>query len=294
MHEPTGDFAQTIIHLLALADRLEGHGQYNNAKLARASADSLARRAAYELNLPSDPDDLISDLRHMVAALPAFGLGEDLARAAGRGVDAMADGRLPLIDETPTPFVCRTCGALAMEQPASPCATCGAWPATFQRFQPVYWLDDLRPKEALALLGSTPEVIAGMLAGLSEEHMARPAPDGGWSIRQIVSHMRDAEGVLRARLQLMVERDDPILESLAVFAWAADEENRPPATAEIFQTYWASRRESVDLLESLPGMNWYRAGHHKEFGRVTILQQASYFALHEQTHLAALGTLVNG
>lgn len=291
MLEPTGDWAQTLAHLLALANRLEEHGQINIAKLARASADSLSRRAAYALNLSPDPDDLVSDLRHLVAALPGFGLSEDLARAASRGTEAMADGRLPLIDETPMPFVCRTCGTLVMAQPATPCAVCGAWPATFQRFQPIYWLDDLQPVEALAQLKSTPETVAALLAGLAEEHLARPAADGGWSMRHVVSHLRDAEGVLHARLQLMIEQDDPVLESLAVFAWAAMEEDRPPTTTKIFQSYWASRRESVALLESLPPWDWWRTGQHKEFGRVTILQQASYFAAHEQTHLSALVAL---
>lgn len=290
MIEPTDDWSQTIVHLLALADRLEGHGQYNIAKLARASADSLARRAAYSLNLSSDPDDLVSDLRHLVPALSIFGLGQELAQATSRGAEAMAGGRLPLIDETPTPYVCRTCGVLVMAAPEAPCATCGAWPATFQRFPPVYWLDDLRPKEALAQLRSTPETVSALLAGRDEEQLARPAVDGGWSARQVVAHLRDAEGVLRARLQLMIDQDDPVLESLAVFAWATDEANRPPTTAEIFQAYRSSRRESIALLESLPPDGWWRTGQHKEFGRVTILQQASYFSAHEQTHLASLVT----
>ena len=52
MNESTAGREQTTTQLLATADRLEGHGQYNLAKLVRAAADSLARRAAYALNLP--------------------------------------------------------------------------------------------------------------------------------------------------------------------------------------------------------------------------------------------------
>jgi len=40
---------ETLIHLLALAARLEGEGQYNIAKLARAAADALGRQAAWGL-----------------------------------------------------------------------------------------------------------------------------------------------------------------------------------------------------------------------------------------------------
>ena len=110
-------------------------------------------------------------------------------------------------------------------------------------------------------------------------------------MRQVVAHLRDAEGVLHSRVQLMIAQDDPTLESLAVFAWAAAGDDRPETTAAIFQTYEASRRETLALLHRLPPSDWQRTGQHKEFGQVTIQQQASYFSAHEQTHLAALSAL---
>jgi hypothetical protein len=281
----------TLVELLAAADRLEGHGQYNLAKLARAAADSLARRAAHALNLSPDPAGLADTLGRLAAALPGYGLSDALAAALVRGAAAMTEGRLPLIDETPDPYVCRTCGELLMAPPTAPCPVCGAWPATFQRFRPVYWLDALGSRAALAQLAETPDVVAGLLAGLDEAQLSRSADGGGWSMRQVVSHVRDAEGVLRFRVQRMIEQDNPTLESLAVFAWAMSEDDRPATTTAIHQTYEASRRETLALLQGLPPDGWQRTGQHKEFGPVTILQQASYFSAHEQTHLAALVAL---
>ena len=288
MSDPTPTREQTITQLLATADRLEGHGQYNLAKLARAAADALARQAAYALNLPPNPAGLLDVLGRLAVELPAHGLGDDLPAALTRGATAMAAGRLPLIEETPDPYVCRTCGRLVMAPPTAPCPVCGAWPATFQQFRPVYWLDALGPREALAQLAQTPGVVAGLLAGLDETQLNRPGDDAGWSMRQVVAHLRDAEGVLHSRVQMMLAQDDPTLESLAVFAWATSEDDRPPTTSAIFQTYEASRRETLALLHELPPWGWQRTGQHKEFGQVTILQQASYFSAHEQTHLAAL------
>lgn len=299
MSEPTADRntnhdsrqAETLVELLAAADRLEGHGQYNLAKLARAAADSLARRAAHALNLSPDPAGLAATLDRLAAELPGHGLSDALAAALVRGAAAMSDGRLPLIDETPDPYVCRTCGELLMTPPTAPCPVCGAWPATFQRFRPVYWLDALGPRAALAQLAETPGVVAGLLAGLDETQLSRSADGGGWSMRQVVSHLRDAEGVLHARVQRMIAQDNPTLESLAVFAWAMSEDDRPATTTAIRQAYEASRRETLALLQGLPPEGWQRIGQHKEFGQVTILQQASYFSAHEQTHLAALTAL---
>jgi hypothetical protein len=52
---------ETISRLLALAARLEGEGQYNNAKLLRAAVDSLLTRAAHRLDLPADKAALLAE-----------------------------------------------------------------------------------------------------------------------------------------------------------------------------------------------------------------------------------------
>ena len=291
MSEPTGDWAQTVVYFLAAAERLEEHGQLNLAKLARATAEALSRRAAYALNLPRDLDDLAAELGHALGALPGLGIDEALPQAMKRGIAAQSAGRLPLFDEIPNPFVCRACGAVSMTPPAEPCAVCGAWPTTFEEIMPVYWLNALQPDGVLAALRQTPKQVAVFLNGLAEEKLARPAPDGGWSMRHVIAHLRDAQDVLNARLLLIVAEENPTLESLAVFEWATSEQGRPPTTAEIFHAYQASRRETLALLERLLPADWSRTGRHKEFGQVTILQQASYFSAHEQTHLAALTAL---
>jgi len=45
--------------------------------------------------------------------------------------------------------------------------------------------------------------------------MAQPPPDGGWTIRNVVAHLRDAQGVLDYRLDLFLKEAHPILEAKA-------------------------------------------------------------------------------
>jgi hypothetical protein len=284
-------WGETLAHLLALAARLEGHGQYNNAKLLRAAAESLARRAAYRLDLPSDQAGLAGEMGRAINSLSSLDVSEELVGALKRGAAAMAEGRLALIHETPHAYVCRTCGHLELGQAADKCPVCGAWPATFKRFPPVYWLDALEPFAALERLRQTPLDVEVLLEGLSEAELSRPPEVGGWAIRNTVSHLRDAQGVLSFRLNLLLEEENPTLESKAVFEWATSEEERPPTTGEIFETYRTSRLETIARLESIPLADWWRAGQHEEFGAVTVRQQASYFASHEITHLPQIEAL---
>jgi len=287
------EWGDTLSHLLALAAKLEGEGQYNIAKLARAAAEAMTRQAAFKLALPSEKDKLVSEIERAVTALSTLDADEDLLAALKQGAAAMAEGRLPLIHETPHACVCRTCGHIVLGEPADKCPTCGAWPATFKRFLPVYWLDALEPFAALERLRQTPLDVAALLEGLSEKDLRQQPEDGGWAIRNIVSHLRDAQGVLSFRLGLLLEQENPSLESKAVFEWATEEEERPPTTQEIFDTYRASRQEIIARLESIPLDDWWRTGQHEEFGTVTIRQQVSYFASHEITHFSQIESLRN-
>jgi hypothetical protein len=280
-----------LVGALALAARLEEEGQNNIAKLLRAAADAQARQAAYRRPTPSDRAGLVGGIHQTAHALAAMGVSAELVAVLARGAAAMDEGRLPLIHETPHPYVCRTCGYLRLEAPPDRCPTCGARPATFQPFPPVYWLDALDPFAALERLRQTPLEVAALVQGLPGAAMDRLPAGGGWSIRHALSHLRDAQGVLSFRLDLLLAEENPVLESKAVFEWATREEEHPPSGADILETYQDSRRETVARLESIPLRDWWRTGRHEEFGAVTLRAQVSYFAAHEITHLPQLEAL---
>ena len=95
----------TLTHLLALAARLEGEGQYNNGKLLRAAADSLLTRAARQLDLPTEKVTLLAETDQAIASLSALNIGAELLSALNQARTALAEGRLPRFGETPDPFV---------------------------------------------------------------------------------------------------------------------------------------------------------------------------------------------
>lgn len=285
------EWKDTLVSLLALASRLEGEGQYNLAKLARATADSLGRGAAYERSQALDSQALPGELERVIETLTRMGVDGDLLAAFKAGAAARSAGRLALIDETPHPYVCRTCGKVAVGAAPERCPTCGAWADTFQWFPPVYWLEAFDPPAALQHLRQGTLEIAALLDGLSEAEMTRPAPDGGWSIRSTVQHLHDAQQLLDFRLDLFMKEEHPNLESKAVFEWATREEQKPPTTLEIFAGFKATRARIIARLEALPLADWWRTGSHEEFKEVSIKQQASYFAAHELTHLPQIARL---
>ncbi len=284
-------WADTLAHLFSLASRLEGEGQYNLAKLTRAAADSLCRQETYPLNISTDKDKLAADIQQTINGLSSLNVSAELLSALIRGTEFMTQGKLTPITVTPHPYVCRTCGYITLAPPNKPCPVCAAWAETFQKFMPIYWLDALEPPAALERLRQTPLDVEKLLDGLSDVVMNQPPQDGGWAIRNVITHLRDAQGVLDFRMDLFLKETHPILESKAVFAWAKNETEHPPSTREIFDTYHVSRAETLCKLESLPLVDWWRTGEHEEFGTVTLRQQVSYFAAHESTHLSQIQAL---
>jgi hypothetical protein len=282
------EWTNALINLLSLALRLESEGQYNLAKIARGTADSISRRAAWEMNLPNDKETLATDIERIAASLD----DADLQAAFRTGASALTSGLAPLIEQTPHPYVCRTCGHLTLANAPEKCPTCGAWGETFQWFPPVYWLEALDPVEALERLRKTPLEVAALIEGLSEEALNRPPADGGWAIRNTIIHLRDAQGVLDFRIDLFLKEKNPVLEMKQVWTWAKDESERPPSAREIFETYLSTRHEVIAKLESIPLADWWRTGRHEEFGIVSIKQQVSYFASHELTHLPQIERLM--
>jgi hypothetical protein len=285
------EWNEILLPLLTLAAQLEAEGQYNLAKLARSTADALSRQAAYLQMTQNGRPELASEIRKMMDSLSNLGVSGEVISAFEHGADAITQGRLPLIHEIPHPHVCRTCGCLILGEVTDNCPTCGAWPETFQEFSPIYWLDALDPRAAQEKLRQTSLDVTSLLEGLSEQAMTQQPEDGGWAIRNIISHLRDAQGVLDFRLDLFAKEEHPVLESKAIFEWATREEEQPPNTLEIFDTYKTARAKILARLESLSFAEWWRTGQHEEFGTVTLRQQVSYFASHEITHLSQIELL---
>ncbi len=280
-----------LVRLHAIARKLEGEGQYNVAKLARAAADSLLRTAAYPIELPAHKKELAGEVDGIAARLSDLEMDADLVDSLKAGASAIRKGRLPMLEDTPHPYVCRTCGHIELALPGRDCPRCNARPRTFQRYLPVYWLDAMDPHEATNYLSRTPDDVMRLINGIREEDMCREVVVGEWSIRNVLAHLRDAQGVLDFRVNLLIEKDNPTIESKAVFEWAKKESERPASSMEIFDTYLASRCRTLETLRGIPLADWWREGRHEEFGTISIKQQASYFATHELVHLPQIELL---
>jgi uncharacterized damage-inducible protein DinB len=133
-----------------------------------------------------------------------------------------------------------------------------------------------------------PDEVEDALKGLSEEQMTQPSQPGEWAIRDVLWHLLMAQSVFAARVEKMLVEDNPSLEGIAV--WTIEGEESLSAR-DILARYRDSRMATVDQLKAMSPGDWWRTARHEEFVQFTILQQASYFAKHERSHLPQIDAI---
>lgn len=267
--------------IVALAAELEKEGQYNAAKLLRATATGLLTREAVGRIVPTDPQAQAAALEMLASKLVGT-VAEPLVSAFQRSAAAISGGRVALLEEAPDPFVCRLCGNVRLEAFETRCEHCGRWPSTAERIRPIYWMRASTPPEAIELLRENARQVARIIEDASATD--RPGPDGGWTAHQTLEHLHNAQGVFRGRIDQLLAGGDPELRSVMVWKMSGD----PGGTEKLLGDYLELRDEIVGLLESTRPETFWNRGTHEEWGSVTLGEQLSYFANHEPTHLGQL------
>lgn len=269
-----------LIRLQRAIRALHSAGMYNVAKLLSASAFSLEIKARNRELIALGPG-LDSALSAVIDNLAGTDVNSAVIDALRRGQDAVKGNRTIPRNEIPEIRVCRDCGEMFLGYTPYRCPSCGARRLTFREFPPVYWLEPLHPAEVLEALQTAPDELDALGRGLTEDQLTWVPSPGQWSIRDVLAHLLAVQGVLAARIQRMTTEENPRL--AGVTGWTMGD--RGLTAAQILTGYRASRGETVARLKELKFEEWWRTGEHEEFGRVTILQQTSYFAKHERYHL---------
>jgi hypothetical protein len=287
-----------IGRLAAIARGLEREGAYNGAKLVRGALERELIRYA-ERAAPVGVDAAGDATEVLARELAEDGYPAAFVERLSASVAALrTGGPIPLRDAPPV-RTCRVCGELFLgdDVPVA-CPTCEAPAISFREHIPVWYLEHAEPGTILAELATGPRRVRLAMAGRSDDDLAVSPAVGEWSARETLEHLVYAEGLLAVRVPRLLDEDDPDLVAWFVGAGAPTTDEGTAATGKpasvLFEQYRAKREATVARLRDLEDGAWGRAGRHPEWGRVTVLSQAAYFARHEASHLAQLVAAAEG
>jgi len=125
--------------------------------------------------------------------------------------------------------------------------------------------------------------VEAAIAGISEAELDHPAPDGGWTARQVVHHLADSEATAYVRLRRLIAEDEPLIQGYDEPEYSRRlHYDRPIASS--LAVLRAVRAASLSLLESLTPAEWDRQGTHAESGVYSVDRWLEIYANHSHDH----------
>jgi hypothetical protein len=147
----------------------------------------------------------------------------------------------------------------------------------------------LTPEEVAVLLRSSATAIETELEAMPRELAGWRPAQGEWCALEVVGHLIEAERRgFAGRIQLLLEDDEPRLETWdppAVTAARRDCEKEP---AQLLDEFMELRQSSLELVSGLRPEHLTRAGQHVEVGRLEVGDLLHEWIHHDRNHLRQL------
>ena len=120
----------------------------------------------------------------------------------------------------------------------------------------------------------------------------KPAPDK-WSIKEILTHLLDAELVYAYRLRKIAAEPNSKLQAFDQDLWAKNLEYGYWDFRLVTDTFRILRINTVALLKNVKPEQWNYKGVHEERGEMTFTQIAEAIAKHTRSHSEQIKKLKN-
>ena len=134
-------------------------------------------------------------------------------------------------------------------------------------------------------LAAQPTVLTALMNGVNpDRYDLRPEVDR-FTLREVIAHLADWEGVWLGRMKLIISEENPFLQGYDEGQWAIDHAYHTLVPLEQLERYSAGRAEMVEFLRGMPDKAWERTGRHSEWGEMSIFNLASLVLGHDGYHM---------
>ncbi len=136
-----------------------------------------------------------------------------------------------------------------------------------------------------------PERLRAAVAGLNDKQLDTPYREDGWTVRQVVHHLADANANAYIRFKLALTEDWPAIKPFDQPAWANLPDSRWLPIDGSLAFIEALHGRWVALLEALTEEDFQKGYTHPERGRqnlATALAMCDWHARHHTAHIASL------
>lgn len=148
-------------------------------------------------------------------------------------------------------------------------------------------------KRHVWLMKTTIVILGHVLHDLPDEAW-RTWRDGedGWSILEVVGHLRDFDKIFKKRAHLMIAEESPDLGAYDHEAIAVENQYNQQPPEEVWSDFVAHRRDFVDFFKNLSPAEWQRGGNHPEREVFMMIDAVMQVGLHDTNHLEQITRII--
>ena len=131
-------------------------------------------------------------------------------------------------------------------------------------------------------------VIAGLLAGRSDEELRKRPQADKWSFVEIIAHLADDDLVSTWRYRQMIEQPSCHLSGFDQDEWARLGAYISWPLQDALLLFRLLREANLRMFSHLSEGHWDCWGLHTERGRVTVRDLARHMAGHDRNHIVQI------
>lgn len=147
----------------------------------------------------------------------------------------------------------------------------------------------MEQRELLARLAATPRTLAHLVVEASGERLDATGPDGRWSVRTTLAHLRDDEFLcMRPALERMLALTDPELSFMEGADWEPGRNRERDRKETLLADFALQRQATLNVFACMREGDWSRTGVVEGQGPLTVLQLLSAWVQHDAEHIAQI------
>lgn len=150
-------------------------------------------------------------------------------------------------------------------------------------------------KNAQGLIARLPrgaEAIRALVEGVADDEARWHLPSGGWSVLEVVCHLKDEEtDDFRQRLRLTLEDPAKDWPPMDPEAWVTERRYQERALKPELDAFLAERRKSLEWLRGLRNPDWSRAHTHPRLGAMPAGDLLAAWVAHDLLHVRQIARL---
>jgi hypothetical protein len=135
------------------------------------------------------------------------------------------------------------------------------------------------------------ELLAMATTGAAGPVLDFKADGNGWSVRQNVCHLADAEVVAAMRFRQILAEENPTLQYFDDAAWTEKLDYGKRKLSVALETFRRMRSDNYELLKDLPESEFARVGTHTKDGEMSLRAAVEWFTAHLEDHVRDIQTV---